>query len=69
MEQRCGKAFTQGFICAVADIIRLHDQPTIAADVLRAIGKIDWSVIAQFDRATLAQHGLAPARYREARDE
>jgi len=31
-----GKAFTQGYCCAVANIMRTHDEETIAIDVLVA---------------------------------
>lgn len=37
-----GSAFMQGYVCAVAEIIRLHDEPTVAKDVLRGIGNVNW---------------------------
>lgn len=53
-----GSAFTQGYVCAVAEIIRTHDEPTIAQDVLRGAGKVDWDCIDDYDKATLQKAGL-----------
>ena len=50
--------FEQGYVCAVAELVRTHNQPTIASDVLRALGKIDWSKIDDFDRKPLEDVGL-----------
>lgn len=50
--------FERGYICAVAEIIRMHDEPVIAKDVLRGIGRVDWSLIDEYDRTTLRGAGL-----------
>ena len=51
--------FQDGYICAVAEIIRTHDLPTVAKDVLKGLGKVDWSKIEPEDRELLQKHGLA----------
>lgn len=51
-------AFIRGYICAVAEILRTHDEPTIAKDVLRAAGKVDWSQIDKADVEPLRAAGL-----------
>lgn len=55
------QAFEQGYICAVANIIRTHDEPTIAKDVLAAQMPKDWSKVDKLDYQTLHKAGLAPA--------
>lgn len=52
------QTFIQGYVCAVAEIIRTHDQPTIARDVLKGVGKVDWRTIDEFDRETLRKAGI-----------
>ncbi len=48
-------AFDQGFMAAVADIVRMHDQPTIAANVLIGSGldEADCTHIDEFDKIEL----------------
>jgi hypothetical protein len=50
--------FTRGYVCAVANLIRLHDQPEMARDLLREILPVDWRTIAEYDRAVLRKEGL-----------
>lgn len=50
--------FVQGYVCAVAEIIRTHGEPTIARDVLKGVGKVDWRTIDEFDRETLRRAGI-----------
>lgn len=47
--------FRQGYYLAVANLMRMHDQPTIAADLLRNFGKLDLSGIDQHDADVLKQ--------------
>lgn len=47
-------AFDQGFILAVAEIMRQHGEDVIARDVMRANPIKDWSVIDEHDRDALA---------------
>jgi hypothetical protein len=42
----------------VAEIIRSHGESTIARDVLKCAGKINWSEIEPFDRDVLQKAGL-----------
>lgn len=51
-------SFQDGYICAVANIIRTHDEPTIAKNVLKEFGKVNWSKVEPEDRALLQKHGL-----------
>lgn len=50
--------FQDGYICAVANIIRTHDQPVIAKDVLKGLGKVDWSKVEPEDHAIFKEYGL-----------
>ena len=51
--------FTQGYVCAVAELVRLFDQPTMAEELLKAVGKVDWNTIDDFDYRPLHKAGLA----------
>lgn len=53
-----GSAFMQGYVCAVAEIIRTHDEPTVAKDVLRGIGNVNWDCIDDYDKETLQKAGI-----------
>lgn len=59
-----GCAFDQGYVCAVANIIRTHREDVIAKDVLAAAGVIDWTLIAAEDLKVLREAGLAPRKRR-----
>lgn len=61
------QAFEQGYICAVANIIRTHDAPTIAEDVLACQTPDDWSKVNDYDYKTLRAAGLAPAKRKPAK--
>jgi hypothetical protein len=50
--------FQDGYICAVANIIRTHDDPVIAKDVLKALGKVDWSKVEPDDHTLLREYKL-----------
>lgn len=52
------KSFTQGYICAVANLIRLHDQPGMAEGLLSEIAPVDWRSIDAYDRKILRDAGL-----------
>jgi hypothetical protein len=53
------RAFVQGYVCAVAEIVRLHGQETVARDVLKGLGKgVDWSGIDECDIETLRDASL-----------
>lgn len=54
--------FTQGYICACANIILTHGADQIAKDVLRGAGKVNWKIISDYDRDALAKASLAPRR-------
>jgi len=57
--------FEQGYVLAVAEIVRTHDNIRIARDVLRGIGEVDWATIDEADIKTLTEAGLvmkAPKR-------
>jgi hypothetical protein len=56
--------FNQGYVCAVANIVKMHGEDSIARDVLRGAGRIDWSEIDQYDREILEKVGLAPPHAR-----
>jgi hypothetical protein len=51
-------AFMQGYVCAVAQLVDLYDQPTMAEELLRALGEVDWSVIDEADLEPLRKAGL-----------
>lgn len=50
--------FTKGYVCAVACILRTHDEPVVAADVLRCNRPDDWSQIDEYDREIIEKAGL-----------
>lgn len=54
----CDNEFTRGFVCAVANLVKMHDEPTIAKDLLRCIGNVDWKTIDRYDRDILRRAGL-----------
>ena len=41
--------FTQGFICAVASLVQMHDIGSMGEETLRLVGKINWSEISSTD--------------------
>lgn len=47
------RAFNQGYVCAVANIMLLHDQETVARDVLNQNRPDDWSIIDEVDMKAL----------------
>jgi len=49
--------FNQGYICAVATLLSLHDEPTIAKDVLNEIN-VDWTKIDEYDKNIISKFGL-----------
>ena len=51
-------AFVRGYVTAAANLVLLHDQPGMAADVLLQAGRIDWRKIESFDRDTLRKAGV-----------
>ncbi|MDP1579280.1 MAG: hypothetical protein Q8M02_03315 [Candidatus Didemnitutus sp.] len=51
--------FEQGYIAAVANLLRAHDQPTMAADLIHGMN-VDWSKIDPYDRDEIKRHGLLP---------
>lgn len=61
-KKREDHAFTQGYVCAVANIISTHGEDVIARDVLRGAGHVNWKIIDDYDRDILAKAGLAPRR-------
>lgn len=54
-------AFLQGYVSAVANLINLRDEPTIAAEVLAQFGSIDWSKIVEEDKEALVKGGVLRA--------
>lgn len=50
--------FEQGYVCAVATLIRQHGEPAIAKDLLGCISIKDWSEIDQYDQEPLKKHSL-----------
>ena len=52
------QAFDNGYICAVANLIRMHDEPTMARDMLRANMPSDWRKIAPEDKKVLREAGF-----------
>lgn len=51
-------AFTHGYLIAVSNLINLHDEPTIAEDVLRELGETE-AVIKRLD---LCEYDAKPLR-------
>jgi hypothetical protein len=51
-------AFDQGYVCAVADIIKSHGDETLARDVLMGLGPVDWTKIDKRDLDTLLEAKL-----------
>jgi len=51
--------FEQGYICAVATLLRQHGEETIAKDLLCCVAP-DWSTIDDYDKEILQSHGLLP---------
>ena len=51
--------FEQGYVCAVATLLRQHGEETMAKDLLGCIAP-DWASIDACDKEILALHGLLP---------
>lgn len=49
--------FEHGYLCAMAQLIRLHDQPSMAADCLHhdGLGALDCRELDEFDKASLRE--------------
>lgn len=47
------RAFDQGYVCAVANIMNLHGEETVAREVLNANRPKDWSIIDELDMKSL----------------
>lgn len=60
MKKRKPTQFDHGYICACADIIRTHGEPTIARDVLKGVApaNLDWSKANDLDVKVLFEAGL-----------
>ena len=58
LKKNADEKFNQGYICAVANILRMHDYPQVAKDVLEGAGVVDWSEIDEGDKAVLRKAGL-----------
>lgn len=66
-------SFRRGYYVAVAELIRTHDQPTIACDLLRQFGAINFDGIDEYDRTALeaaiagthgrCEHGIEDGEY------
>lgn len=55
-DQQIETAFRQGYYLAVANLMRMHDQETMAVDVLRQMalnGKPEWGGIDPYDKKEL----------------
>lgn len=50
--------FDAGYICAVANIIRTHDEPTVAKDVLAGNIPASWTLVDKDDLNILVKHGV-----------
>lgn len=46
----------RGYYLAVANLVRLYDQPSMVADLLKQYGPVDWSGIDEMDRTVLEPH-------------
>jgi hypothetical protein len=51
--------FEQGYVCAVATLLRQHGEETMAKDLLGCIAP-DWASIDAYDKEILSKHGLLP---------
>ena len=52
--------FEQGYICAVATLLRQHGETVYAKDLLACMCNVDWSKIDKYDIEALDQFGLYP---------
>lgn len=59
------KAFAQGFICAIATVLRQHDQHVAAEDALKGAVQIDRKDIDPFDLEMLDKYDLTHLVTRE----
>lgn len=50
--------FEQGYVCAVATLIRQHGAATMARDLMGCMPNVDWSKIDPTDREVMDQHGF-----------
>ncbi len=50
--------FEQGYVCAVATLLRMHGSEVEAKELLACMGSIDWKSIDEYDREIIKKHGL-----------
>lgn len=55
---RVADEFTQGMVCAAAILAYSHGEDTLAKEILRCCGKINWRQIDVYDRDKLKQAGI-----------
>lgn len=55
--------FEAGYVCAVATMLKQHDEPAMATDALHAYGHIDWRNVEAYDRKVLKDAGLRLADF------
>ena len=51
--------FDQGYVCAVATLLRNHADTTAAKELLACVNP-DWSEIDEYDREIITKFGLCP---------
>lgn len=59
-DDELNREWHRGYVCAVAKIVLMHGEDTIAKDVLREGGRIDWSDIDDYDKDVLREANILP---------
>jgi len=57
------RGFTKGYVCAVATLAKAYGDLTYADELLRALGKINWRLIDEYDREVLRGAGIVLNKY------
>lgn len=56
--KRADRAFIQGYVCAVATLVKAHGEDTYGAELLRCIGAFTKQDVCEYDWNILRQAGL-----------
>lgn len=58
----CSDQFTQGYLCAVANLLQSHGDSQEVTDLLQGIGDLSQAKIDEHDEAIFIEHGYLEAR-------
>lgn len=58
MNEKSNLSFEDGYACAVVNLINMFDQPSMAKELLNALGNINYKNLPEHELNTLVKHNL-----------